>query len=134
MFIDDVSVVPYKGIDVVYSTASTELDKTIFFDYDSYNLRAEFVPYLKQLADSMKKNPRMVLRMSGHADETGLMEYNDKLSELRARTVYQYLIYLGIDKDNMVYRGLGEKKPLRRGQSEEDYRINRRVEIEVLNK
>ncbi len=68
----------------------------------------------------------------GHTDEQGPTDYNQRLSEQRAATVSQYLrskFELGADR--LWTEGRGESEPLYPGHAEEDYALNRRVEVRL---
>jgi len=76
------------------------------------------------------------IEVSGHTDDVGTDEYNQKLSERRAQTVYKYLIENDIDPKILTYVGYGESRPYKiittdmTKEKREDYRArNRRVEF-----
>lgn len=81
---------------------------TIFFDFDSSKISKKSVASLDIFADLIK-NSNNKFTIEGYADNsTGTKEYNQKLSENRAKAVYDYLVDKGVDKDCLSYVGMGE--------------------------
>lgn len=116
--------------------------KNIFFDYNKYSLRPESKNELERLTNLMNENPTLVIEISGHTDTRGNDDYNQKLSENRARSVVNYLIENGVSKDRLVYKGYGEEQTLvsdaeiakmKNSKSKEDaHQMNRRTEFKIL--
>ena len=71
----------------------------------------------------------MQLRLEGHADERGTVEYNLALGERRAEAARAYLIDLGIDPDRMTTISYGEERPAVQGANEAAWSQNRRDEF-----
>jgi outer membrane protein OmpA-like peptidoglycan-associated protein len=100
-----------------------------------YNLTAEFLPEaypsLQALYQLMKRNPRMVIRLEGHI--TGAHDLQ-QISEQRSKSVYDYLVNKGIDKNRMSVIGFSNtKKIIQNARTEAEHKVNRRVEINVLS-
>ena len=78
--------------------------------------KSEIVDAKKYILDSvalmLKENPKMKIRIYGHADCRGSVEYNQKLSTDRAVAVGKYLVAQGIDPRRLQHRGLGASKPV----------------------
>jgi OOP family OmpA-OmpF porin len=74
----------------------------------------------------------MKVRIAGHTDSRGSDEYNQRLSEARAKSVCEYLISRGISADRLSYIGYGESRPIDTNDTEEGRQNNRRVELEIL--
>lgn len=112
-----------------------ELDKTgksilyINFDTDKSTLK----PDGKQIADQILKllldHPTLNLMIEGHTDNTGNSEHNKKLSLDRANTLVSYLTINGVDTSRLQTKGMGDEKPLKPNDSEENKSLNRRVEL-----
>ena len=87
---------------VVSSTA-------LFFNLNSARLLDRTKASMQLLAEDMKAAPAdQVFTLVGHADvKTGTAEYNQKLSEKRAKAVYDYLIEQGVNKDQLTWKGVG---------------------------
>jgi OmpA-OmpF porin, OOP family len=82
----------------------------------------------------LKESPdaKRVLRVVGHADETGGLSYNDSLSEKRAQVVADWLVDNGTKNTAFVVEGRGKREPIvPRGSPKELQRLNRRVEVVV---
>ena len=74
----------------------------------------------------------MKCELSGHTDGKGSVAYNQKLSEQRAKAVYDYLIERGVAPERIQAEGRGESQPIDTNDTEEGRQNNRRVEIEIL--
>lgn len=105
--------------------------RNVFFETDSFNLLPESTTELDQLLKLLAKNSRMHIQISGHTDNVGTDEYNRVLSEKRARSVYDYLVAAGIDRNRLTYKGYGRSKPVAANESPEGRALNRRTEMMV---
>ena len=87
---------------VVASTA-------LFFNLNSARLLDRAKSSMQILAETIAAAPKdQVFTLVGHADdETGSPEYNQKLSEKRAKAVYDYLVEQGVNKDQLTWKGVG---------------------------
>ncbi len=108
--------------------------KNIFFEYKKANLNKESKVELKRLVNLMIKYPTLRLEISGHTDNVGDEEYNQKLSLRRANAVVEYLVRNGIQSDRLVAKGYGFSKPIASNDSELGRQQNRRSEIKVIGK
>jgi outer membrane protein OmpA-like peptidoglycan-associated protein len=115
-----------------YKTGTTIVLRNIFFDFDKATLRPESKTELERVYELLKSNPRMKVRIAGHTDSRGSDEYNQRLSEARAKSVYEYLVSRGISADRLSYIGYGESRPIDTNDTEEGRQNNRRVELEIL--
>lgn len=115
-----------------YKTGTIIVLKNIFFDFDKATLRPESKAELERVYELLSQNPRMKVRIAGHTDSMGSDEYNQRLSENRAKAVYEYLVSRGISADRLSYIGYGESKPIDTNDTEEGRQNNRRVELEIL--
>lgn len=84
---------------------------------------------LDKLATYLKDNPHLKIKITGHTDNTGSEPDNLKLSKARAETVAAFLIAKGINRLRVSAEGLGSSTPLTPNDSEENRRLNRRVEF-----
>jgi peptidoglycan-associated lipoprotein len=80
----------------------------IFYGLDSFNLRPESIPVLDSLYEILTNHPYVVIELASHTDCRATMEYNQTLSENRAKSVVDYLIYKGIPEDRLIPKGYGE--------------------------
>ena len=77
------------------------------FEYDSYELKPESFPELNRLVRMMKDNETLSFDIYGHTDNAGEDNYNQRLSEKRAQSVYDYLVSMGISASRLTYKGFG---------------------------
>jgi len=107
--------------------------KNIFFDTDKYVLKPESLVELNKLLDLLRNNTNMHIEISGHTDDVGTEAYNEKLSTMRAKAVYDYLIRNGISPDRLAYKGYGYSRPIDSNLTEEGRANNRRTEFKVIS-
>jgi len=122
-------------LDSKEESASILLEKVtqkILFDVGKSSINAIYKPYLKQVADMLKKNPDIDILLEGLCDIDGSVEFNQKLSVKRANSVRNELIKMGIDKKRIEVVGLGSLKALNSNSIEKS--LNRRVEFKVNKK
>ncbi len=111
----------YKLNNILFSTSSSELnpqDKNILTDFSDY----------------LKLNQGLKVTIQGHTDNAGNPADNMKLSEDRAKSVYDFLAQCGIEKMRLSYKGFGETKPVAGNDSEDGKAQNRRTEFVILSK
>lgn len=102
--------------------------RAILFDFDRHNIKSVSRPILDGLARYMKGKPEVRLRVEGHTDSIGGMEYNMKLSMRRANSVKQYLVKeRKIAADRLVPSGFGFTRPVADNSTAEGRQLNRRV-------
>lgn len=105
----------------------------IFFVNGRYYLLPESYTELNKLAAYLMLNPGIQIQINGHSDNSGMRYKNQKMSELRAREVFEYLIKRGV-QNKMYYKGYGSTLPLASNDTEEGRSKNRRVEFEIIQK
>jgi len=103
--------------------------RTIYFDYDSSEIRSEFVPLLQTHAGYLASHPGTRLTLEGHTDERGTREYNLALGDERAQTVQRFLLAEGVRSDQLTTLSFGEEKPAAFEHGESAWSQNRRVEL-----
>jgi len=84
------------------------------FDFDQYALRDEVKAILDALAETLKAAEYDRLDIVGYTDRIGSVEHNQRLSELRAYAVAQYLVRKGVPENKIRYEGRGASDPLTR--------------------
>jgi outer membrane protein OmpA-like peptidoglycan-associated protein len=114
-------------------TGTTLILENVFFDFDKSTLKAESFAELDRLYDVLDKNKSLKIKIDGHTDNVGEKEYNLKLSENRAISVFDYLTEKGIDPGRLKYEGFGDDKPLTSNKTEEGRAKNRRTEITLID-
>ena len=101
------------------------------FDVDKSDLRAEALPELDAVVKWFASHPSAKATIEGHTDSTASAEYNQKLSERRAKAVFDYLVGHGIDAGRLSHAGYGLTRPVASNATPEGRQQNRRVEIKV---
>ena len=105
--------------------------KNVFFDFDKTELKPESFVELDRLVSYLQRNT-VRIEIGGHTDDQGSDEYNDRLSENRAKSVYDYLIQKGIPADRLTYKGYGKQKPVADNGTEDGRAANRRTEFKII--
>ncbi|HEY3276478.1 MAG TPA: peptidoglycan-associated lipoprotein Pal [Syntrophorhabdaceae bacterium] len=106
--------------------------KDVNFDFDKYAIRAGDGEILKGDASWFKANPGKKVKIEGHCDERGTVEYNLVLGQKRADSTKKYLQDLGIDGKLMDTVSYGKERPLDPGHNEAAWAKNRRAHIQPL--
>ncbi len=106
--------------------------KNIFFDTDKATLRSESTSELNRLIKLLSDVPSLKIEISGHTDSQGADDYNQTLSEKRAKAVTDYLINAGINASRLKSAGYGETQPISTNDNAAGRQLNRRTEFEVL--
>ena len=109
--------------------ADLQQKSVVFFEYDSSEIRPEYVPVVAAHATYLVKYPTARVRLEGHTDERGSREYNIGLGERRAQTVRRALLAQGVAEAQITTVSYGEERPAVEGSDEAAYAQNRRVEL-----
>jgi peptidoglycan-associated lipoprotein len=109
--------------------AAIQQKNVVYFDYDSSEIRSEYVPLVAAHAQYLVKYPTARVRLEGHTDERGSREYNIGLGERRAQTVRRALLAQGVAEAQITTVSYGEERPAVEGSDEAAYGQNRRVEL-----
>jgi OOP family OmpA-OmpF porin len=108
--------------------------KGVNFDFDKDTLRPDAIAILDEAIAILQKYPQLRVEVAGHTDSIGTEQYNQGLSERRARAVYNYLTNAGISADRLVGpNGYGESRPIDTNDTREGRARNRRTELNVQN-
>jgi outer membrane protein OmpA-like peptidoglycan-associated protein len=105
--------------------------KNIFFENGRFYILPESFPELNKLAQYLIRNPTMEVQINGHSDNSGSKNKNQKLSEQRAREVFEYLIKKGV-QNKLYFKGFGSSMPIASNETDEGMAKNRRVEFEII--
>lgn len=108
--------------------------KNIFFDFGKASLRPESTNELERLIKLLNDVPTLKIEISGHTDNKSSAEFNQRLSEARAKSVVDYLTGKGISKDRLTAVGYGFTQPIATNDTEEGRQMNRRTEFKILSK
>jgi outer membrane protein OmpA-like peptidoglycan-associated protein len=106
---------------------------TVYFDPDTTGLRNGAISGLEVIADAIATSPyiRKII-ITGHTDDTGTPEYNKKVAEERAKSVFDFLISRGVSNSRIELQSSGSDLPLATNATAEGRQLNRRVEISAL--
>ena len=102
--------------------------ENIYFESASYELTNNSQSELKIVVEFLVEN-RINIQIEGHTDQTGDVEYNQRLSEQRAKAVYDFLIESGIPSDQLKFKGFGSTQPVELDPVLSDQ--NRRIEFRI---
>jgi len=105
--------------------------KNIYFDYDKSDIRADMEGNLVQIAEWLKTNAQVLLKVEGHCDERGSDEYNLALGERRSLSVRRFLVEQGVDSARITTVSFGEERPANPGHDEAAWAENRRCEFKL---
>jgi peptidoglycan-associated lipoprotein len=101
----------------------------VYFDFDSYVIKPEFLGLLELKAKQLKGNSGRKVLLSGHTDESGGREYNLALGQKRAEAVKRSLGIFGVAESQLEAVSYGKEKLAVQGSGEAAGEKNRRVEI-----
>ena len=106
----------------------------IYFATNSSELTDASKVVLNILIDFLQDNPSVTIEIQGHTDNIGNRNDNLKLSENRAKEVYNYLIENHIQSDRLKYKGFADTKPIADNSTETGRAKNRRTVFVILKK
>jgi peptidoglycan-associated lipoprotein len=109
--------------------AALQSRNIVYFEYDSSEIRGDYVSVVAAHAAYLTKYPTARVRLEGHTDERGSREYNIGLGERRAQTVRKALMLQGVSEGQITTVSYGEERPAAEGSDEAAYSKNRRVEL-----
>lgn len=104
----------------------------INFDFGSSEIKSSSYAVLDTVVKTIINNPQLLVEIGGHTDKVGEGIDNMALSEARAKAVYLFLIEKGVAKENLVFKGYGEDRPLKVGNGAIVSNLNRRIEFKVI--
>jgi outer membrane protein OmpA-like peptidoglycan-associated protein len=123
---------PGHAGDSVAHHAGKVLRLNILFEPNKWNILPTSFTELDNLAATMRTNPRMVIQLEGHTDPQGDPKKQMKLSKDRVESAKKYLILKGISGSRIRTKAFGGTQPLSNANTGEAHRLNRRVEMRVL--
>lgn len=106
----------------------------IYFDVNKFELPVESMAVLDQLIEFLGENPKIKIQIQGHTDNVGNDAANLKLSENRAKSVYDYMISKNVESDRLTYKGYGKTMPVASNETEEGRGKNRRTVFVIISK
>lgn len=112
--------------------------RIIYFDLDKWNIRRDAAVDLAKIVEVMKENPKMRIDVRSHTDSRQTHEYNERLSDRRARSTIAWMVKQGIEASRLTGKGYGETQLLNKcadgiSCSEEEHQLNRRSEFIIVD-
>jgi hypothetical protein len=101
----------------------------INFDFDSAVIRRESTAVLAELFKGLQADKSATVVIEGHTSSEGTEQYNQRLSERRARAVVEDLVRRGLQGKRLSAAGIGESRPIASNNDESGRSLNRRVEV-----
>jgi len=110
------------------------IKRSVFFDYNKFDIKPEFNGLLEEHAKYLVKNPNRKAVIEGNADERGGSEYNLALGQKRAEAERKALELLGVPGNQLEAISFGKEKPRTHGHNEAAWADNRRADIVYKSK
>ncbi len=131
----DVATVTASGVDgrrlpaELTDPKSILSKRSIYFDYDKFDIRAEYRDLVAAHAKFLVNNRQFKMLIQGNTDERGSREYNLALGQKRADAVKRALVLLGARDEQVESVSLGEEKPKNLGHDDMAWAENRRSDM-----
>lgn len=103
--------------------------RSVYFDFDRYSIKPEFVPTVEAHAKYLGANHGTKIKIEGSADERGSREYNLALGQKRAEAVKKLMVVDGAGEPQIEAISWGKEKPKALGHDEAAWAENRRADI-----
>jgi outer membrane protein OmpA-like peptidoglycan-associated protein len=104
----------------------------LIFNVGTAKINPESYTELDDVVKMLKDNPRMVIQLEGHTDFQGNPKLNMELSQQRVDAVKTYLSSKGANKNRIKTKAFGGTNPISREDTEAAHKLNRRVELRIL--
>lgn len=106
--------------------------KVVRFEVGSTSVSAQSYALLEQIAAAAQDCRDFTIEVGGHTDSDGPADFNQELSERRARSVVDFLVERGVARARLKAVGYGEEKPIASNDNEAGKARNRRIEFTIL--
>jgi outer membrane protein OmpA-like peptidoglycan-associated protein len=117
---------------VPIETGQTIALNNVFFEQSKPVLLATSYPELDRMAEILRVNPKLEIRIDGHTDNQGDAKKNMELSQQRVEVVKAYMVNKGINSKRITTKAFGGTKPIASNAKEETRKLNRRVEFTIV--
>jgi OOP family OmpA-OmpF porin len=133
----DVRTYEMKSLEMNFKLQPIEIGatvnlKSVLFQQSTFNLLPESNDELDLVVSFLKVNPKVEILLTGHTDNRGNQEHNQRLSQKRVERVKAYLVSKGINGRRVTGKGFGGVRPIASNDAEETRRLNRRVEFTIV--
>ncbi len=121
----------------VIASIDAELEKyIIYFNYDKSVIRASEKEIMNSVIKLLNENPELSIELLSYTDERGSNDYNQRLSERRAKSSLRYIQKLISNPKRVTAKGMGKTNPavVCRECTDEQYQLNRRTTFKVVKK
>jgi outer membrane protein OmpA-like peptidoglycan-associated protein len=108
--------------------------KNVVFDFNSTKISENAQTEIKSIYKFLEQNLDTEILISGHTDNIGTSDFNKELSEKRAKSVADFFVVLGLDKNRISAIGYGNTNPISSNDTEEGRNKNRRVSFKIMQK
>ncbi|UCG13051.1 MAG: OmpA family protein [Deltaproteobacteria bacterium] len=106
--------------------------KGVQFELNKWNVKPQYYPVLDEALYVLRQNSSMRVEIQGHTDNTGDKDYNQMLSEKRAKAVMDYFMREGIAAGRLSAEGYGPSRPIASNATREGRSKNRRVQLKPI--
>lgn len=117
-----------------YAPVGSVAPLQIEFEFNRADIKQESFRKLDEVVSVCKTFPSMKLEIRGHIDQVGKPDFNKKLSEQRANSIKNYFMKAGIEANRIPVTAFGSSKPVANNDTEENRRLNRRMEFVIVGK
>ena len=107
--------------------------QTVYFDLDKFALRGDAKAALDANYALLNEFTDAIVKIEGHCDERGTIEYNMSLGEKRAKSVMDYLTGLGVNASRLSVISYGKERPIDNASNEAAWTKNRRAEFKIIS-
>ena len=114
---------------IVVTKEKIELKQKVHFATDKSTIYPDSFPMLQEVADVLKGNPAIHVRIEGHTDSRGSLKHNMKLSQARAESVRSFMAVQGVPAAQMESQGFGPTQPIDDNRTARGRENNRRTEF-----
>ncbi len=125
------TAVPFDQ-DPNYTRCTDVAFEPVYFGFDASNLAPAEMSKIEAVAAHLTQKTDRVVIVEGNCDERGSNEYNLSLGEIRAISIRDYLVTLGVAAERIQTKSYGEEKPAVVGSNEGAWSKNRRGEFAVF--
>jgi outer membrane protein OmpA-like peptidoglycan-associated protein len=130
--IQDVPLASSTGTTSKHTVGQVMRLNNLIFQVSKSKIDPDSYPELDVVVNMMKENTSMIIQLEGHTDYQGNANDNMRLSQLRVAAVKNYIVSKKIAKNRIKTKAFGGTQPLSREDTPEAHRVNRRVELRIL--
>ena len=106
--------------------------ENLYFQADSVEITNASKPVLDEVYNFLSEKTEIFVEIGGHTNNIPPDDYCDRLSSARARSIAEYLINRGIDRNRVSFKGYGKRFPIASNETADGRRKNQRVELKIL--